>query len=46
MWNPKKTQKQQTNEYHRNEADAQIENKLVVTSEGREAGRGSIGVAD
>lgn len=40
-----KQQQQQTNEYHRKEADLQRD-KLVVTSEGREAGTGSRGGAD
>ena len=43
MWNLKE---QQTSEYNRKEADSQTENKLVVTSGEREAGRGDIGVGE
>ena len=34
------------NEYNKTEADSDIGNTLVVTSEEREGGRGKIGVGD
>ena len=39
MWSLKKKRKKETSEYHKKETDTQIENKLVVTSGEREAGR-------